>query len=833
MKRFFFILHFLFIILYPLNTLSDEKNTDLNLKFSNEAPAGFEDLAAPQHVLLDIYYAGKRVGNAFATFSSDSFEFDKPKKITAMISHLKETAVNQVTQALTGQLELHSELVCQKPAYPKDCGLLSPLIAGIIFNEGYFKVEIFVHPDLLKFMSLNMSRYLPWAEEEAGLNAVINLSGAITGGSKQALNYNLRNTNIFSHHLIRLRNSNTFSRQQGLRIESLVAEKEWQNWLLSLGMFESTPLRLIGQQDVLGLRFGSSLKMRTDLKTAYGNQLSIFLPRRALVKVFRDGRLLLSQIYQQGNQVIDSRNFPEGAYDVTLVIDDQLGETKTETRFFSKATEIPPLDSPSYFAEIGLMRRNSSGLKQNFPRYSNKLFAQLGSARRFNDSFGADASLLFADGESIASLGLFFIHPFLDSQLRLGGIISSSGAYGAEISALVRYQNFSTYFEIRKIWNKNNQAINQFSILPNAFTQANFASSYSLFNTDFGVKGQWQQRYQGSATQTSYNISPFIRRTLFQSQNFRVSFDAQYTLREKDSLVFANINIDFRQPISKKLTLSSHLKGEYRSDNQQPIDYRAKLGLELEESDFWQGQISNRLEFERRPQGLIAHNDNTYKSNYGRISSFFDYTLPNNKSSQMRYGADFNVSFLGEPQNIVVGGNEFKEAVILIDLQGTPKDAVFEVLVAPLAKNHYQETIYTRAFVGKVAVIALDAYESYSIRLLADKTTFAEYDTNFRQVTLYPGHIRYLTWKIREVFILLTTIIKDNGELLKNAKIEGAIEPAYIGDNGFLQAEVESGSVLTVNSNEEGRCQIKIPDSLKAINGVVILKELVCYLKNK
>ena len=46
----------------------------VTFQYSDEPPAGFEDLTAPQHTRVDIYFAEKRMGEVYATFSPTSFE---------------------------------------------------------------------------------------------------------------------------------------------------------------------------------------------------------------------------------------------------------------------------------------------------------------------------------------------------------------------------------------------------------------------------------------------------------------------------------------------------------------------------------------------------------------------------------------------------------------------------------------------------------------------------------------------------------------------------------------------------------------------------------------
>lgn len=829
-ERIIFLLMF-FVLMNPLITGAADKVVPPILQFSKKPPPGFEDLAAPQHTLLDVYYGDRRLIEAYATFSSDGISFDHPEEITQLIPKLINK--NQVTQALTGQLEHHSELICQQPRLPKGCGILNPAIAGVIFNEGRFRVDIFINKDFLEITPLNINRYLPLTDEEAGLNSLLNLSGSVSGATQQKLNYNLKIFSIHSYNLLRLRTTSSFTNRQGFRLDNFVVEKDWQDWQTALGMFRTTPMRLLGQQEVLGFQVSSSLKMRTDLRNAYGNELTLFLPHRAFVKVFRDEQLLATGVYEQGNQTIDTSDFPDGAYDVRIVVDDQFTERKEETRFFSKTSYFPPLDAPFYFAEVGFIRDNQSEISKKYPQYSRKLLAQIGAAGRFTDTFGADGGLLWADNDYVASFGLFSMHKLFNSQLRLGGVVSARGAYGVEFTGFGQYGNFSTNFDLRKFWNNNGKQGDEFAVLPNSFTQANISANYNFMQTQLGLTARWQQNNRLETTDSSYSITPSIRQTLFRDQNFNLRFDVQYQLTPEDNVLMATVNLEFQKPVTTGLDVFANIQGKYQPNTpnslDKPIDYIANIGANWRDEDLFSADVSNKLLFSRQQENYIIHDEAYYRGSYGGIFAYGEHSIPQKEGkSQTSYGSNFNVTVLGEEQGIALGGYSLRDSAIVVDLQGTPKGAFFDVLVAKIGKRQYQEQRLATAVVGQALVIPLEAYESYTVRLIAGKESFAEYDMDARQVTLYPGHIRRLIWKTAQVFILLGTLVKPDGSPVANAQVKGAIEPAFTGADGLFQADVGAQSVLTVTSDKGQICTVKLPDELVPMNGIVSLDKLIC-----
>jgi hypothetical protein len=235
------------------------------------------------------------------------------------------------------------------------------------------------------------------------------------------------------------------------------------------------------------------------------------------------------------------------------------------------------------------------------------------------------------------------------------------------------------------------------------------------------------------------------------------------------------------------------------------------------------------LQFSRQQERYIVHDEVSYRGSYGGIFAYAEHSIPEKSgSSQTRYGSNFNLTVLGEEQGIALGGYDSRDSAVVIDLQGTPKGAFFDVLVAKIGKKQYQEQRIATTMVGQTLVIPLEAYESYSIRLLAGKESFAQYEMEARQVTLYPGHIRRLIWQVKQVFILLSTLVKPDGSAVANARIKGAIEPAVTEADGSFQAEVEANSVLRITSEKDKECRVTIPAQLQPINGIVLLEKLIC-----
>ena len=99
-----------------------------------EAPPGFDELSREREVLVDVYFGGKRVGETRLIASPGVVRLLHPDEITAMVPHVQSP--DQVMAALGGDLRSNAAHVCSKEN-SKECGSLSPGVAGVIYDESF------------------------------------------------------------------------------------------------------------------------------------------------------------------------------------------------------------------------------------------------------------------------------------------------------------------------------------------------------------------------------------------------------------------------------------------------------------------------------------------------------------------------------------------------------------------------------------------------------------------------------------------------------------------------------------------------------------------------
>jgi len=236
--------------------------------------------------------------------------------------------------------------------FPSGCGVLEPPIAGIIFNEGQFRVDVFVNPELLTLKDAPIITRLSAPDpRDTGL---VSLSGAFGESQSNGRNYNIGLFGKSTHGDGYLDYTISATEEHpGPRVENLSFNRDNGDHHYRMGLFRSRPFALLNSVDIMGARVSSSLNTRLDLEQIAGSPIALFLPRRSIVQIRRDGRLLSSKSYPAGNQLVDSQTLPAGAYEIELTIIDPVGGERSENRFFVKSAELPPVGEDVYHVELG------------------------------------------------------------------------------------------------------------------------------------------------------------------------------------------------------------------------------------------------------------------------------------------------------------------------------------------------------------------------------------------------------------------------------------------------------------------------------------------------
>src|SRR5262245_11048782 len=212
---------------------------------SKEPPPGFEGLIAPQTALTDVYWGGKRVGEAMATFEPGKLRFQDPGAVVRLLPEVSQP--QSVLGALSGDLATHADRICGRSA-TSDCGTLKPGVAGIIFDESRFRVDVFVNPAFLTVQQNASEKYLP--APDSGPSLIANVGGSLAGSSDDSTDYAFQNRAVLGYENARLRTETGYSNELGFLTDSVVAEVDQSTLRYKGGLFWAPGNDFIGQRRI-------------------------------------------------------------------------------------------------------------------------------------------------------------------------------------------------------------------------------------------------------------------------------------------------------------------------------------------------------------------------------------------------------------------------------------------------------------------------------------------------------------------------------------------------------------------------------------------------------
>ncbi len=777
-------------------------------------PPGFEDLLAPQTTVVDVYVGDELVGTTLATYAPGSFTFGAPDELVRLIPNIPDPAL--VARALSGELDPHPDLVCVE-SNRADCGVFSPDVAGVIFDATRFRVDVFVNPAFLGLQAVQRERFL--RSPITGLSGITSLAAAVSGSSDDSSEYNIRNRTIFSYRDTRLRLDSSGSSADGLIFDTAFVERDRPGSRLAGGVFRTQGIELIGEEKILGAHLGTSLDTRTDLDIVSGTQLIIFLPRRSQVEIFRENRLISSQLLEAGNQLLDTSLLPGGAYDVVLRIREIGGAEREETRFFVKSLAIPPLDAPIYFVEGGVLVDDTN--PDTIPALTDTPIFRAGTRHRLADGLALGAGVVGSDRQALLEVSGFSVSRF--AQVNAAGIASTDGDVGASLSLSGRLAGVSYALGGRRVWAGDKVAAadidtTEFDPITASFSEARATLSYRRGAATVGFQAHWRD---DDAAEETFSLGPTLRYDLIQNSRINLSLQAEAARTQDEDVAIVRLRFRFNEPRWAASATAGYRAESKRGNDPDQDEETGPLGeasLTWRDRDVLPGDLSASAGVVHEPDLDAINVASDYAGSLGRYAAAATYEKRDD-NSDLFYSGTAAINWLTTTDGIVLSGRDTAEAAVVIDLDGSADATEFEVLVDDRPRGTLR--------VGQRLPLALPAYEEYDIRIRPTAAAFVDFDVAERAVTLYPGNVARLAWTVQPVKAVYGRALWPDGTPVAFARVSGAIGEAVSDDLGYFQAEVGEAAELTFKTPNAGECFVQLGE-LSADRDLISLGTVTC-----
>ncbi len=783
-----------------------EEESKPDLKTKPGPPPGFEDLANPQTTAIDVYYGGKNIGSVLATYTPETVELESPSTVVSLIPRISNEI--EVEAALSGPLAANADKVCLTEIQ-RDCGYLEPAVAGIIFDEGYFKLEVFINAYYLETKKLVDTKFLPESTTEF---STVNLFSTSLSGNDNNNTYAVSAQHIAAHKQSRLQLEWNHTDINALNIERLSFQHDKLAWSTEAGIFNSHTryANFINETDLLGARVYTSTNTRTDLEYSQSTEILQFLSSPSLIEIFKDEVLVHAEEYEAGNQQIDTQILPGGSYPIRLRITDSRGEVREEELFFVKSGLLPPKDQPLYFAEFGKVSSNS---RDGFPEYSDDYLARIGTAHRLHEKLGVDIEYLHGTDEGILQGGAVYLGSNFNLQAHL--MTSSESATGLDVSGQFSRNNFNLNFNYRKVEAGDRERdFNEFQLVPSSFTQANVSANAQIAGGTLTLRGRQNKR----ANQESFRTYGFeYRKPLYRKNRYQIDLTTSSFIEDDDLSMWVGFSFN-RYDGNKQFTSGArYVNQEMNGSTEQDLELDGQFTYSNTSPDYGDYSFSlfSNDNINQSAVGARARS----QSSLGRAD--FLYEVVDNKSSGSfsRYFGNASFSMFTSGRDFAWGGKRSNTSGLIVALDTELTDAPFEVFVDRQPRG------FARS--GKSTVIGLQPYESYQVQVKPRGDDITHFEDKIQTVTLYPGNVETLRWEISPVIILISNAVYEDGSPVDYAKFENTLGFASTDDSGWFQIEIANREPLILSKKGTPVCQITLPN-FTADQGVAVLDQVSC-----
>lgn len=779
-------------------------------------PTGFEDLTSEREVVLDAWYGGKKLGEVRALIKPGFVTFSDPPSLARLVPEV--AIVSQLVAALTGPIPANVSRACRSNSN-EECGTIEFEDAGVILDADRFRVELFVHPSLLARPDPTAAHYL--SAPASPLSLVSLFGGTFSGSVRGRASWHLQNRSIASFGDFRVRSDSSADGRAGVTFDNLTAETDRRDWRFLSGVFWAPGTDLVGRRRIIGLGATTQLDTRKNKTELWGTPLELHLQQSAKVDMLIDGRVVSSRIYAPGNRLIDTTSLPDGSYEVILRIQEEGRTVRHEQRFFTKGSSMAPMGRPLFSVFVGLLSPSRRGVSVD----RKTVLYQASAAYRVTPGMGLDAAIVGTPRKAILDTGLVYHSPF--AQIRVGGLISSSGDTGVALrAATVSNGPLSLSFDLRKISSRD-----QKSLLPVTTSRGSFSEDSQHGLSDRGTFSQALSTMSYRFERATLRLTGIYRKNADEGANYSVGgtletpvirsgrwdlvllADVRKTDRDISSFVgFRLLGNRGRVSVSASGGLLHQSAKESRTNRTVG---EAQLSWDREFDD--QSRFSAEAAIGQNIDGAFSRGSARMQSS--ALNSRVDVLHQFQHRNATQFAASFDTGIVVTQSAIGVAARDVNDTGVVISAYGAGAGQKFDVLIDEVIRGTVED--------GGRLIVFLPPYRAYDVRVRSRGSQISEFDTMPRSITLYPGNVARLDWDVTPLFILYGRAVESNGTPLADVGINGSHGVSRTDKNGYFQIETNRDDRLRVGRRNASVCSILVTE--KGTDGFVSAGDQVCH----
>jgi Mat/Ecp fimbriae outer membrane usher protein len=772
--------------------------------------------------LFDLYLGETLKGRALVHFMDDYCRIDNPADV-----------LDQLTQVKSKEgLDLLLAGWMKKKKIMGEVGSLE-------CDTATFRIIVKLGQDFLKPKQLNLLDKVPDPKNEFSLQQ--RLRGAASGDIDQTLTSSVQNRTIVSKGRNWAVLDGTYVNDVGYEIDEASVSRTIDSIETTVGLLRTEGQFFASSVDYAGITLRTSPNVFLNRDTLRGTPIEVFVPSRSRVEFFRGKRLLAVDDLDYGLQEIDTSNFPQGSYDVDIVITEDNGRVIREKRLFTKSGLLEAGPIPIFSLELGNLRDRRS--------VSSIPVGQLGLTWRLLDFLQLNGS---AYGTEDLQLGATEFTALYKGVILQGGYIHSNNndaAYMATVAGNINFLNWN--FTIREaIKGFSSQEVfsstpneseildpfdeirdpvnsDDFNVLPN--TISNINGSVGVQHGDFRLRYSYNSNEAVSrgVTQKRYSYGPRFDWTFYRRVKTQLNFQTSMLDTEEGRKFIGFVSFNYRfgkysfeenvqHRDEARLNESRVLTSlNYDSKTFSGRGTRARLTDELitrevkESAEGRVHEVRNRLEVDHT-------NDVSQLRGFAR-------DLQSSENDSTSIGLDLNTNFtVDKDASIRVSSPPLQDSMVLVHVKGSSAVGDIDIII----NGQVRDTIKA----GGTAAVGLTPFQVYRLNIRpAENAKLLDYDSDVREFSLFPGNMVKETWTVEPIYIGIGRLVDEAGNPLPWTRIKGPKHYTITEEDGVFQAELSAGIRLSVEKNEL-KCELRLPKAEKMMH-VHDFGDLPCRLK--
>ena len=765
-------------------------------------PSEFTQLAAEQQVVADVFFGGRSIGQFEIVATPGAIRLREPDALVARLAGVSD--LRAVRDALGGTLDSNARFVCHGDE--TNCARPQPDVAAVVFDQQRFRLDLYVNPKLMLIRPVVADRYLAPPSDKLAL--VDTVGGAIVGGSDEKAEYSITNRAILSYGNARIVSETTSSTDRRIDVDTLALEVDRPGLRYSAGVFYVPGADLVGRRRIVGAGIETQFDTRTDRTELQGSPLVVSLGQRSRVDLYVEGRLVSSHLYEAGNQAIDTSTLPDGSYPIEIRIQEIGGAARSEQRFFTKSTTIPPSGHTVFFANAGLLAVDD---EHRWLGIAHLPIATAGAARRIGSHFAWDATLMATSDRQLAEVGLSWLTAGFQARAAVLG--SAQGDYAALLQATSASTGRLGYsFDLRHVQSSDGRPLIPLEdVTPQALalTQTpgqNMILSGTTFTQMIGTIGYRIGRAQIGMTgylrhdigqPTSYSAGPTMHWSMLQRERMQLSFDGSFAQTDRGRAVAFGLRL---QIVGARSSVFGSV-GAQNDNGDGRLSSLADIGGSIQRDHVLGGQASLSGNAQQSNDGTVVQATADERGSLGYASGTLVHRFDGDQSTT-QYGMTLQTVVAATKGALRVGAHDQNDSVIAVRIDGKARDGRFEVLVDGAPAGVLR--------VGERLTVAVIPYRRYTVRIRPIGGGLVAFDTRMRTVDVFPGTVAVQSWTADPVVAMFGRMVRPDGTAIQEADIAATGAISATDERGYFQIQAARVAVLTVRSGDGGSCRAAI-----------------------